>query len=400
MRTGNRKSLVAEKRGYRVTTVEEAKAIAQLYLEEIELKELITFGLPEVDDRYNVWRVPLKVEFKKEKIGEVVIDAKSSLVLENKTTQKDILESRILGRMEFNRKRRSENEARAYRISRLRNIVALGNSEEILDDFPADSVDLVFTSPPYYNARPEYTDYITYEEYLLNIRKVIQKCHRVLHEGRFFVMNTSPVLVRRASRSESSKRIAVPFDIHRLFIEEGFEFVDDIIWQKPDGAGWATGRGRRFAADRNPLQYKPVPVTEYVLVYRKESERLIDWFIRNHPNKGLVKESKIGDDYERTNIWRVHPATSKYHPAVFPVELAKRVIEYYSFKEDVVLDPYAGIGTVGKAAVMLGRRFILIDNKAEYVRVIRNSLKHWLGKEAAQVMCINCEPVEPEDILL
>lgn len=113
------------------------------------------------------------------------------------------------------------------------------------------------------------------------MRQVIRKSHRVLNEGRFFVINVSHVLLRRSSRNEASKRIAVPFDLHRIFIEEGFEFIDDIIWVKPEGAGWATGRGRRFAADRNPLQYKAVPVTEYVLVYRKKSDLLIDWFIMN-----------------------------------------------------------------------------------------------------------------------
>ncbi len=51
--------------------------------------------------------------------------------------------------------------------------------------------------------------------------------------------------------------------------------MDDVHWVKPEGAGWANGRGRRFAADRNPLQYKPVPVTEYVLVYRKHTDSLI-----------------------------------------------------------------------------------------------------------------------------
>ena len=54
-------------------------------------------------------------------------------------------------------------------------------------------------------------------------------------------MNTAPVLMRRASRNESSKRLAVPFDLHRIFTEEGFDFIDDIIRVKPEGAGWATG---------------------------------------------------------------------------------------------------------------------------------------------------------------
>src|SRR5699024_72824 len=124
----------------------------------------------------------------------------------------------------------------------LQNSIYEGDSREILDLLPEQSVDLVFTSPPYYNARTEYSEYSNYEDYLKFIRDVIKKSARVLSDGRFFVMNVSPVLIPRKNRSESSKRIAVPFDMHQLFIEEGFEFVDDIIWQKPEGAGWASGR--------------------------------------------------------------------------------------------------------------------------------------------------------------
>jgi len=284
-------------------------------------------------------------------------------------------------------------------LSSLRNTIALGDCEHILHDLPAGSVDLVFTSPPYYNARPEYTDYVTYEEYLLKIRKIIQSVHRVLAEGRFFVINVSPVLIRRANRSDASRRIAVPFDVHRLFVEEGYDFIDDIIWEKPEGAGWATGRGRRFAADRNPLQYKPVPVTEYILAYRKSTPKLIDWNIRAHPNQELVEASRIGDDYERTNIWRIKPAHDPRHPAIFPVELAEKVITYYSFKGDVVLDPFAGIGTVGKAASKLGRRFVLIEQNPKYVTIMREEAKTWLGKDAAQILTINCAPIDVSDML-
>jgi len=285
-------------------------------------------------------------------------------------------------------------------LSSLRNTIAQGDSEQVLQELPAESVNLIFTSPPYYNARPEYTDYVTYEEYLLKLRKIIQNAHRVLAEGCFFVMNVSPILIRRANRTEASQRIAVPFDVHRLFIEEGYDFIDDIIWEKPEGAGWATGRGRRFAADRNPLQYKPVPVTEFVLVYRKHTDKLIDWNIRAHPDKELVKESKIGDDYERTNIWRIKPAHDPRHPAIFPVELAEKVISYYSFKGDVVLDPFAGIGTVGKAAVKLGRRFVLIEENPNYISIIREEAKLWLGKDVKHIHTINCAPIDAENILL
>jgi len=390
---------VAEQRDYKVLTVEDARKVGQVWLKTVGLENAIAFGLPEIDDRYHVWRVSLVGRDQRVRVGEMVIDARTSLICEDKTTSKDILERRLLRKR--GAARRSKPRNKLYKISALRNTIACGDAEEILQDFPEESVDLIFTSPPYYNARPEYTEYITYEEYLLKIRKVVQLCHRVLNEGRFFVMNVSPVLVRRTSRNESSKRIAVPFDMHRLFVEEGFDFIDDIIWEKPEGAGWATGRGRRFAADRNPLQYKPVPVTEYVLVYRKHTDRLIDWNIRAHPKQDLVQASKIPDGYETTNIWRIKPAYDKDHPAVFPEELAAKVITYYSFTDDVVLDPFAGIGTVGQAAAKLGRRFVLIEVDPEYAREICRRAKMWLGKREAQdVLLLNCPPISVDDMLL
>jgi DNA modification methylase len=397
----NKATTVAEKRHYRVVNVQAAKQIAQVWLEQVQLENVVRFGLPEVDDRYHVWRVPLLNQASAERIGEVVIDARTSLILEDKSTDSSVLEARLLGRSDATVARKQKKPSSTlYALSALRNTVALGDCEDILQDLPASSVDLVFTSPPYYNARPEYSDFITYEEYLLKIRKIIQHIHRVLAEGRFFVMNVAPVLIRRASRNEASRRIAVPFDIHRLFIEEGYEFIDDIIWEKPEGAGWATSRGRRFAADRNPLQYKPVPVTEYLLVYRKQTSRLIDWHIRAHPQPELVKQSRIADGYERTNIWRIQPAYDKRHPAIFPPELAEKVITYYSFQQDVVLDPFAGIGTVGKAAAKLARRFVLIEQEEAYIASISEEIKAAMGTAAKDVLTINCPPLDVSDMML
>ena len=398
-----KKTTIAEKRNYSVIDGQSAKKIALNWLIEAELENVVEFGLPEIDDRYHIWRVPLIAKYQNQRIGEVVIDARTSLIHSDKSTDWEILESRLLGREKTydskKKKPKKSPKKKSYNLSTLRNTIAQGDSEEILQSLPSESIDLVFTSPPYYNARPEYADYITYEEYLLKLRKIIQLTHHVLSEGRFFVMNIAPVLIRRASRSESSRRIAVPFDIHRLFIEEGFDFIDDIIWVKPSGAGWATSRGRRFAADRTPLQYKAVPVTEYVLVYRKHTKTLIDWNIRAHPNQELVNDSKIEDGYEQTNIWKIQPAHSKKHPAIFPVELAEKVISYYSFKQDVVLDPFAGMGTVGEAAAKLNRRFVLIERDEKYIQVIRDNSKLWLGEKAKNILTVNCNPINTNDLL-
>ncbi len=375
-----------------------ARQIALTYVEAIELHNAVAFGLPEVDDRYAIWRVPILSKQKK-RIGEVVIDGMTTEIDAERSTSASVLENRLLGRNE-NTKNEKEPQADSIpHLSTLRNTVVLGSSEVRLEDFPNGSVDLVFTSPPYFNARPEYADYLSYEDYLEHMRKVIRECGRVLNEGRFFVINVSPVLIRRANRNEASKRIAVPFDFHRLFIEEGYEFIDDIIWMKPEGAGWATGRGRRFSADRNPCQYKPVPVTEYVLVYRKKTNRLIDWLIRKHPNQDFVNASKIQDGYEVTNVWKITPSHSKIHPAVFPLDLAKKVIQYYSFVGDVVLDPFAGIGTTGKAAAMLNRRFALVERDEKYMDEIKKNIFTWFQiDQQADVNWIGTDV--PENMLL
>lgn len=404
----NRSNLMSKKKIYRITEVKEAKQVSKDYLKTMALEKAIDFGLPEVDDRYHIWRVPLLSKHK-ENIGEIVIDAITSLINEKKSTSKTILESRLLGRKHANGSKgnghingqtKEKEQADIPKISNLRNTVGFGDSEQLLADTPNESVDLIFTSPPYYNARPEYAEYLTYEEYLLKIKKIIHQCHRVLNEGRFFIMNISPVLIRRSSRSEASKRIAVPFDFHKLFIEEGFEFIDDIHWVKPEGAGWATGRGRRFAADRNPLQYKAVPVTEYILVYRKQTDKLLDWHIRKHPDQQAVADSKIEDGYETTNLWKIHPANHPTHPAVFPLELAEKVIKYYSFKNDVVLDPFAGTGTVGKAAIKLGRRFVLFEQDEEYLKIIQEEIHTWLHNKVKEVNWINTQAIETSNLYL
>ena len=389
---------IALERGYVVRTADQARQVAIEWLKAGRLENAVALGLPEIDDRYHIWRVPLLNKASGELVGEVAIDAYTSLIVENRSTRFEVLEARLLGRtIEATKTSRQHDR---YVISSLRNIIALGDCEEILAELPAQSVDLVFTSPPYYNAHPEYSEFVSYEDYLDKMRRVIRQVHRVLNEGRFFVINVAPVLIRRPNRQGQSKRLAVPFDLHRLFVEEGYEFVDDIIWVKPEGTGWAVGRGRRFAADRTPLQYKPVPVTEYVLVYRKRTDKLIDWNIRTYPDQEAVRQSKIIGDYDRTNVWYIQPAYHPEHPAVFPLELAEKVIRYYSFKGDVFLDPFAGVGTTGKAAWMLGRRFVLIEKEPKYVDIIRREIVSWMGKKALDVLYLNCEPPNIDQGLL
>ncbi len=244
----------------------------------------------------------------------------------------------------------------------LKNVVVNGDTIEIMKMLQDESVHLTFTSPPYYNAR-DYSIYPSYKLYLEFLRDVFQEVHRITKEGRFLVLNTSPIIIPRVSRSHSSKRYPIPFDIHPYLMEMGWEFIDDIVWVKPEAS--VKNRIGGFQQHRKPLGYKPNSVTEYLMVYRKHTEKLLDWNIRQY-NWKTVKDSKVLDGFETTNVWTIDPCFDKVHSAVFPVELCKRVIQYYSFKNDLVFDPFGGSGTVGKTAKCLGRYFFLTEKDEKY----------------------------------
>ena len=339
---------------------------------------MIECGLPEYDDRLKVWRITIKPIHKVATLGEIQVDQEITKVVDFTNTS---LVIDRLQKISNNVKSAKTTRKNVFIPAPIPNKVILGDSIAVLEDFPPDTAQLIVTSPPYYNAKTEYSEYVDYQEYLDFLRKVFIRCHQVLSEGRFIVINVSPVLIKRTSRNTSSKRIPIPFDIHRILDNIGFDFIDDIIWEKPEGAGWNLGRGRRFKADRQPLQYKPVTVTEYVLVYRKRTDKLIDWNIRHHYDQKLVEDSKITGDYDVTNIWKIHPSTNKHHPAVFPDELVRRIIRYYSFKGDMVLDPFGGSGTVGRVAYEMGRRFLLIDKEPSYYELMKKTISELVSSD-------------------
>jgi DNA modification methylase len=244
----------------------------------------------------------------------------------------------------------------------LKNVVVNADVLEALKYVPDESVHLTFTSPPYYNAR-DYAIYQSYQAYLEFLDKVFRETHRITKEGRFLIVNTSPIIIPRVSRSHSSKRYGIPFDLHPYLMKNGWEFIDDIVWLKPEAS--VKNRIGGFMQHRKPLGYKPNAVTEYLMVYRKSTEKLLDWNIRSYDCK-TVEESKVAEGYETTNVWKIDPSFDKVHSAVFPIELCKRVIQYYSYKGDLIFDPFAGSGTVGRVAKALGRLFFLTEQEPKY----------------------------------
>ncbi|MDR0723611.1 MAG: hypothetical protein LBF23_00275, partial [Endomicrobium sp.] len=254
----------------------------------------------------------------------------------------------------------------------LKNVVVNADVLAVLKFVPDESVHLTFTSPPYYNAR-DYSIYPSYQAYLEFLEKVFIETHRITKEGRFLIVNTSPIIIPRISRAHSSKRYAIPFDLHPYLVKNGWEFIDDIVWLKPEAS--VKNRIGGFMQHRKPLGYKPNSVTEYLMVYRKSTEKLLDWNIRSYDYE-TVKKSKVRDGYETTNVWKIDPCFDKIHSAVFPVELCKRVIQYYSYKGDLVFDPFGGSGTVGKTAKSLDRLFFLTEKENKYFEYMKSKTKN------------------------
>ncbi len=268
----------------------------------------------------------------------------------------------------------------------LRNVIVNGDVADVLSLLPDECFHLTFTSPPYYNAR-DYSIYPSYEAYLQFLEKVFKEVYRTTKEGRFLIVNTSPVIVPRISRAHASKRYPIPFDLHCYLMKMGWEFIDDIVWEKPEYS--VKNRIGGFQQHRKPLAYKPNSVTEYLMVYRKKTDRLIDWNIRQY-DEATVKASKVADGYETTNVWKICPKSDKVHSAIFPVELCKRVIEYYSFKGDLVFDPFAGSGTVGRTAKSIGRRFFLTEKEPKYFEYMKSFLSenHMLDAEPTKFVSL------------
>ena len=248
--------------------------------------------------------------------------------------------------------------------------IHLGDSRYEMKIVPDDSVALVVTSPPYY-AGKEYETALgeghvpsSYVEYLGMLHAVFLECGRVLEPGGRIAINVAN-LGRKPYRSLSA-------DVSRLLEAEcGFLLRGEIVWVKADGAGGNCAWGS-FASASNPVLRD---VTERIVVASKgRFERVPDRKTRERD--GLPFENTISrEDFMAWTLdtWRFPPAHAKRvgHPAPFPVELPRRLIELYTFRGDTILDPWCGSGSHAVAAVETGRRYVGFDIDPDYVELAR-----------------------------
>jgi site-specific DNA-methyltransferase (adenine-specific) len=231
------------------------------------------------------------------------------------------------------------------------NKIILGSSEN-MKEVPANSLHLMVTSPPY-NVTKEYDQDLSLKEYLQLLRSVFSETHRVLVDGGRACVNVANL----------GRRPYLPLSdfISQIMLEIGFHMRGEIIWNKGAGAGVSMAWGSWQSASNPVLR----DVHEYIMVFSKGS------FTRKKPEG---KENTISKEQfmEWTkSVWTMNPESAKKvgHPAPFPIELPYRLIQLYTFKDDVILDPFMGSGTTAIAALKAERKYIGYDNDPAYIKL-------------------------------
>ena len=231
-------------------------------------------------------------------------------------------------------------------------------------------IELTLTSPPYFNVK-DYVEYDNYKKYLDFLEKIFIKILVLTKPGRLCIVNISNILIVRKNRSSESKRIPLSFHFVSLMEKIGWEFLEDIIWLKPEGA--AKNRNGGFYQHRQPVAYKPNVVNEYIFVFKKPSNFLIDKVVRSYNSLDALN-SKIIGNYERSNVWKINPQTKSKHPAPYPMELTDKLISYYSFVGDTVIDPFFGSGTTGLSCKKYSRKCIGFEIHSKYIDIFKNEI--------------------------
>lgn len=245
------------------------------------------------------------------------------------------------------------------------------------------SVALVVTSPPYF-AGKQYEEELeregvpsSYLEYLDMLTEVFAECVRKLEPGGRIAVNVAN-LGRKPYRSLSA-------DVIRILEHDlGLLLRGELIWQKAEGASGSCAWGS-FRSAANPVLRD---LSERVIVASKgRFDRARS--VKQRAAEGLPHESTIlTDDFLALtlDVWSIPPESAKRvgHPAPFPVELPEQLIRLYTFKDDLVLDPFMGSGSALVAAARLGRRYVGYDLDASYVEIARQRVEAALQSVPAE----------------
>ena len=235
--------------------------------------------------------------------------------------------------------------------------IITGDVLEVMAQIPDNSIHLAITSPPY-NVGKNYdnhNDRMDYQEYLDWLEKVWRETKRVLVPGGRFALNIAPTGIKDF--------VPIHHDFTNQLRKIGMKFRTEIVWYKQTML-----KRTAWGSFRSPANPHIVPSWEYVLIFSKEKDRL-----DGDPRYSDITKQEFMDFSD--GFWKISPETKRNgHPAPFPEDLIYRLMKFYSYKNNTVLDMFGGTGTVAAVAYKTGRHFIHIDISEEYNGVAQKRL--------------------------
>ncbi|MGA8663566.1 MAG: DNA methyltransferase [Thermoplasmata archaeon] len=249
-----------------------------------------------------------------------------------------------------------------------RDRIVLGDARVVLESLPPESVHLAVTSPPY-NVRIAYRGYeddLPPEAYLQWLKEVWRALYRVLVPGGRFVLNVAPTSIKDFR--------PIHHDLSRDLRDLGYIMRTEIIWYKQ-----TMGRRTAWGSWRSPSNPHIIPSWEYVLVFSKGQ-----WKLPGNPDLADITAQEF--ETFSDGFWHIPPERKRHgHPAPFPEELIERIVKFYSYRENVVLDMFGGTGTVAAVARRLARHYLHIDSSPEYCAQAAERVRHATPPEGTPI---------------
>ncbi|MCC6253482.1 MAG: site-specific DNA-methyltransferase [Ignavibacteriaceae bacterium] len=235
------------------------------------------------------------------------------------------------------------------------NTIIAGSCEN-MSIIPSNSIHLMITSPPY-NVSKDYDEDLSLEEYLSLLKTAFTETYRVLVNGGRACINVANL----------GRKPYIPLSdyISKIMIEIGYNMRGEIIWNKAASASPSTAWGSWQSASNPTLR----DIHEYILIFSKGDYKRIRKKEEMHNKINTITKEQFMEWTK--SIWTMNAESARRigHPAPFPEELPFRLIQLFSFKNDIILDPFMGSGTTAIASLKSERKYIGFDTDNEYIKL-------------------------------